>query len=50
MMLKDYKVINNMREFRCLNIGQLKFYLDKNEEYKKLAKKQQELNSRFSKK
>jgi len=49
-MLKEYKVINNMREFRCLNIGQIRFYMDKHNEYKKLAKTNEDLNRKFGRK
>jgi hypothetical protein len=49
-MLKGHKVVANMSEFSHLTIGQIRFFMRKNDEYEATAKKQRELNERFKKK
>jgi hypothetical protein len=48
LMLKDEGVINSMREFRHLTIGQLRFFIRKNDEYEARKKKNKELNARLN--
>lgn len=48
LMLKDEGVIASLKEFRHLTIGQIRFFIRKNDEYNERKKKNKELNRRLN--
>ena len=47
LLLKDEGVIDSLKEFRHLTIGQIRFFIRKNSEYKERDRKTKELNKRL---